>query len=239
MRLTTLMFLLLSSFILSAQTDLAIAINGSGSINNAEFQLQKDAIANCVNNMPRDGSVGFSLIQYASNTTTIHIPYTLIEATTDIGAITASINGINQISGLTNSGDGIIEAANEILNNGTPGSNKVVVLATDGETSSGTNFSTAVSTIQAAGINEFGVIVIDQMSVLTFYSPFPFGGGTAEFADDFAAFNAVLEQYCQRILRPMIRNAIPTMGEWGLISLSMLLMIVGVVRVRENQLDLT
>lgn len=224
---------------LSAQTDLAIAINGSASISNSEFQLQKDAISNCVSNLPRNGSVGFALVQYAQNTTTIHVPYMLIDATTDIAAITTSINAINQISGQTNSGDGIIEAANEILNNGTMGSTKVVVLATDGQTNSGTNFSTAINAIQTAGIDEFGVIVIDVMSVLGFYSPFPYGGGTAEFADDFAEFSVVLEQYCQRVVGPMINNQIPTMGEWGLISLSFLLMIVGVVRVKESQLALS
>jgi len=230
--LVTAIFLYFNS---SAQTDLAIAINGSGSIDATEFQLQKDAISNCVANFPRDGSVGFTLIQYAANTTTVHVPYMTITAGTDIAAIQASISAINQISGLTNSGDGIIAAANEILNNGTAGFNKVVVLATDGSTSSGTDFSTAVSTIQAAGINDFGVIAIDVMSVLTFYSPFVFGNGTAEFAATFTEFTDVLEQYCETVVGPAITtSAIPTMGEWGLISLGLLFMIIGAISVRQK-----
>lgn len=126
----------------------------------------------------------------------------------------------------TNHGDGIIEADYEILNTGTPRNRKVVVLATDGTMSSGTIFSDAIMTIQNAGIDEFGVIAIDDMSVLDFYSPFIFGGGTAEFAATFTEFQDILEQYCQRVvIASMPMNVIPTMGEWGLICLTLLFLI--------------
>ena len=58
--------------------DLAIAVNGSESIDAADFALQKDGIKQSLANplvIPRDGSLAFTLVQYADDITQVHVPY--------------------------------------------------------------------------------------------------------------------------------------------------------------------
>jgi len=44
-----------------------------------------------------------------------------------------------------------------------------------------------------------------------------------------------LEQYCQVVVGPpVVDTAIPTMGEWGLMSLGIIFLILGVVSVKQR-----
>lgn len=95
-----------------AQTglDLAFCMDGSGSIDQADFALQKQGIISALQNtqlVPRDGTIAFTLIQFGNNTTRVEVPYTLISSESDANNIVSQIAVFDQIGGGTNPGDAV------------------------------------------------------------------------------------------------------------------------------------
>ena len=165
--------------------DLALVINGSGSISPTDFALQKDGIKAALLDpliLPRDGSVALTLIQYADATTQIHVPYTVISSA-NVTSVIAQVDALGQIGGATNPGDGI-NTANDVFNaDGNAANDQVICLSTDGLPNAGADVGTAVENSKASQISldKFTVIAIEDPPFFfaddfeSFYGPFVFG----------------------------------------------------------------
>ena len=148
-------------------TDLALVVDGSGSISSAEFDLQTLGIRSLVANrikIPTDGSVGITVVQFASGITRIEIPYTIIDPGTDIDALLDQIEAISQIGGLTNPGDGINTAmahfeATIPTDRINSGSSQSICLSTDGFPNSGADTQTARDNAIASSLG------LDRLSI--------------------------------------------------------------------------
>jgi len=119
----------------AALVDLALCIDGSGSISSSNFDLQKDAYVSVLNNasvLPRDGSVAVAVYLFSAKVTQVY-DLTVIDNTTISGLISA-INGMTQTGGLTDIARAIDAARDELLNNpdGRSAADKIIDVSTDG-----------------------------------------------------------------------------------------------------------
>ncbi|MGB5929577.1 MAG: vWA domain-containing protein, partial [Cyclobacteriaceae bacterium] len=189
----------------SSSVDFGLAINGSGSISTADFTIQIQGITRALQNpliFPRDGSIGFILVQYASGTTQVHVPYTVINNEQDIAGILQTIQGIRQISGSTNPGDGIARVMGELLADGDPSNEQFLCLSTDGLPNSGQSVNMAVSNAMNNGLDRFSVLAIEdppfafEADFKNTYSPLVFGGGAVTVVDSFLEYANILGSSC-------------------------------------------
>lgn len=175
-----------------AQTvlDLAFVMDGSGSIDAADFALQKDGLIAAIGNpqlVPRDGSIGLTIVQYGGGITSVEVPYRVISTEGDANAVANQIAGFPQIGGGTNPGDGVLTAINELDLNGNPAGVQSICLSTDGTPNTGVSLASAIATAQSSllGLDVFGVLGIEcpgvfgESQLQASYGPFVFGGGGA------------------------------------------------------------
>ncbi len=191
----------------ASSVDFAIAINGSGSISSADFAIQKEGIKAALNNsliFPRNGSIGFTLVQYGSSITRLHVPYTVINTQADVDAINATIDGVTQIFGGTNPGDGIAQAMSELNSNGDPSNTQIICLSTDGTPNSGQSVPAALDNARNTGLmlDQFSVIAIEdppfalEDDFIDVYGSLVFGGGAVTVVDNFIEYANILEATC-------------------------------------------
>ena len=185
--------------------DLALAVNGSGSISSADFSLQKEGIKAAFRDpliFPRDGSIGVTLVQYANGVTQVHIPYTVINNEADIARLVAQVDAIVQIQGSTNPGDGIIRSSQVLAASGNASSQRVICLSTDGLTNSGVSLGTAASIAKANGVKKLSVLAIEDPPVffesdfIAHYGPHVFGGGAVTVVKNSTEFANILGLTC-------------------------------------------
>lgn len=127
-------------------TQIAMAIDGSGSISSGDWTIILNGIANAVeNNLPHDGSVELTVVQFTTGLSgryndgtytyeaKVEIPPTVITAA-NYAAIATTIRGLSQGNGNTPIADGIWVGWLSMLNSPNFGtSNKQVInVATDG-----------------------------------------------------------------------------------------------------------
>lgn len=148
--------LALSTFAVSqahAITDLGFMIDGSGSVNSSEFNIQRSGLADAIQNagIPLDGSHRVTVVQFASSAQ-VEVAPTTINNAADLASVVAQINGIGQTGGSTNFGAALTTVTNAI--SGTAGYNpadtQILNLITDGDGFGGAG---GVATAQAAGID--------------------------------------------------------------------------------------
>ncbi|MCA9243165.1 MAG: VWA domain-containing protein [Phycisphaerales bacterium] len=116
----------------AAETEVVFCIDGSGSISFSDFNLQKAGVFACIEDeaiVPRDGSVSVAIVLFADNANTI-LPLTPV---TD-----SSVTGIGILlfftprpGGSTNMTQAL-STARGILNAGSQGAEKFIILSTDG-----------------------------------------------------------------------------------------------------------
>lgn len=175
-----------------AQTvlDLAFVMDGSGSIDAADFALQKEGLVAAIGNpqlVPRDGSIGLTIVQYGGGATSVEVPYRVINTEADANTVANQIASFPQIGGGTNPGDGILTAIGVLDSNGNPAGVQSICLSTDGTPNTGVSLASAVSQAQSSllGLDVLGVIGIEcpglfgESQLQSSYGPFVFGGGGA------------------------------------------------------------
>ncbi len=130
--------------------DLAIVLDGSGSVSATDFQFEKDFAKGIVDNLPLgDGSVQVSVVQF-SGFARVEVPLS-----GDASAVNTGIDNITQIDGSTDFQDAIQTAQQELSDNGRPGVARAIILQTDGDAS----VPSAANEAKAAGTKIFGVAV--------------------------------------------------------------------------------
>lgn len=140
----------------SALTQLGAALDGSGSVSGGDFTLQLNGWADAVGNLPTDGSVEVTIVQFAGSTGVVEVAPTLIDSPATRTAVATAINAITQDGGGTPMAAGIdtLVAAMTGSANWAGGANDSVInLSTDGfPNNSGAALSSALAA-EAAGID--------------------------------------------------------------------------------------
>lgn len=97
------------------RTAIGLVIDGSGSISPSDFALQRDAYASVLSDpsvVPADGSVVVYVNQFSTNVERVWGPSgaVRIQSEADRTSLVNAIQGMTQLGGNTNIGDGILEA---------------------------------------------------------------------------------------------------------------------------------
>lgn len=134
--------------------DLMVVMDGSGSIDPADFDLQKQFVNELVSSFNVSANFAhFGVVQFSSQN----------EGRVEIGlsddpvAITTAVTNIVQISGLTDIEEGLTLANSEIVTAGRPGVPSVIVLLTDGQHNEGGDPIVTANNIKAQGTMIFSV----------------------------------------------------------------------------------
>lgn len=183
-----------------ATTDVVFALDGSGSIDAGDWRLQRDGYSTALRDQtafPLDGSVAVGVTQWSSSVRT-EVPLTVIDDQADIDALIAAIQAIPQIGSLTNPGDGLAHAAG-VVAGGRQGQRNVC-MSTDGTTNSGISLASGVAQAQAAGVDKFSIVGIEDggngASLRSHYAPHAFGGGIFTLARNTAEFASLITGAC-------------------------------------------
>jgi hypothetical protein len=196
----------------AATVELALLIDGSGSISSSNFLLQRNAYANVLNDatiLPQDGTIAIGVWQFG---TTVQQVFAMTEINAgNIGALIAAINGMTQLNTSTNIAGAIDTATAAIFGNSIASTRQLIDVSTDGVNNVG-NLATSRANALAAGIDQINCIGIGVGANCT-----PVQGGTGSFslqADSFDDFQAALRQKIGRET-----GAIPEPGTWALLIL--------------------
>jgi len=120
----------------STPTQLAMILDGSGSISSNDWSLMRDGLAQSIENasiFPHDGNVELTVIQFGQTKAQIELKPTVVTKNNYI-AIGNQIRSISQLRGTTPMGCGIRLAADQLRNIGNFDANKrqIITLITDG-----------------------------------------------------------------------------------------------------------
>jgi len=198
--------LALSSQAAQAQVavDLALCIDGSGSISALDFELQRDAYIAALNTLvPRDGTVRLSIFQFSQTIITELSPL-VIEDEADMTAVLAALTAMVQQGFVTNTEGCILQAA-DAIDGDEMQARKIIDMSTDGVptwtendddctalTLPNTCSDAAVQAsddIEAADIiDAFNVIAVGGLLPLDFMDDLPFpapvGSPFGDYPDD-------------------------------------------------------
>lgn len=197
----------------AATIELALLIDGSGSISVANFNLQRQAYFNVLGDMtvlPLDGSVAIGVWQFATGVSQV-FAMTEINAG-NIDALRAAISAMVQAGGSTNISGAITTASDAIFGNAIGSNRQIIDVSTDGDNNIG-NLATAKANALTAGIDQINCIGIGVGANCA-----PVQGGTGAFslqADSFADFEAALRT---KIVRE-VTGGVPEPSTWAMLIL--------------------
>jgi hypothetical protein len=201
--------------------ELALLIDGSGSISSSDFALQQNAYVNLLNNNfwttfgepSIFDSVLIGVWEFAANVQ--FIGEQLVDSNADAAALAAVISGNTQNGGTTNTG-GAITVANSWFNSNAVTGRRTIDISTDGFPNTGPDAITAANAVRAEGgiVNAIGVGTGVNAAFLTaLTSP----NGFFETADTFAEFEATLAGKFEREI-----TEVPVPGTLALLASSLL-----------------
>lgn len=186
--------------------DLALCMDGSGSISAAEFRLQMQATADALEDesvVPRDGSVRLSVLQFAGSTTTIDVPPTIVDRD-NVGNLGDAIRAVRQRGSGTPMASCINTATNLLLDATPPSILHVIDISTDGIPNNRTSTLNAASQSQQAGIDVLNAIGVGSGVDIGFLESIVFpkpAGGERGFVVGVSNFNEYVEAIALKIQR--------------------------------------
>nr|WP_283949548.1 DUF1194 domain-containing protein [Limobrevibacterium gyesilva] len=167
-----------------------MAIDGSGSMSTAQFNLQKNGYINVLQNasvMPQDGSVAIQIVQFSSTVQSV-LPMTIVTPGS-LASIISALSGMSQLGGSTAIGDAITFLSNSIQTNAITSNRQVIDVSTDGEGNTGVNQVTAANSAIANGIEQVNCLGIGPDANCNFVRG---AGSFSESAASFADFQDAL-----------------------------------------------
>jgi len=192
----------------STALDLVFLIDGSGSISDADWTLQKSGISAALQDetsFPLDGSIAIGVVQWSfvngMSTTRIEIPITNISDAQSRAGLVSEINAIAQIGASTNPGDGIRTGTEELMRTNRD-SNWNLCMSTDGVLNAGESLASATAFAQASGVDRYSVIGIEDPGLATAqdlrnaYEPHVFGDGGVSIARNSTEFASLITGTC-------------------------------------------
>ena len=184
-------------------TDVIFSLDGSGSIDDTDWSLQRNSYAAALLDttaFPRDGSIAVGVVQWSSSVQ-LEAPLRVIRDENDVAALRATILGLDQLANSTNPGDGLRFSADQLAGSGRPDpATWSVCMSTDGTTNSGESLGSAVAHAQSVGVDRYSVIGIEDFGngadLAAHYGPAVFGGGTFSLARNTAEFASLIIGGC-------------------------------------------
>jgi hypothetical protein len=160
-------------------TELALAIDDSGSIGVPDFENQRNGYINALNNIFANpafyGQAAIAVYKFADAVVTV-FPATEINTPADLAALTAALAAMPYTAGSTALGPAIQQAAADLLGNGIVSSRQVIDVSTDGGGNVGVDQVTASNAALAAGIEQINGLGVGASANLNFV------GGAGSFA---------------------------------------------------------
>ena len=184
--------------------ELAILLDGSGSIDASDFTTQINGYVNVLNDLYTHhnlwGQNAISVWQFSSGFQ-METAAIKIDTATDLATLTGIIAGITQLNGTTNIGGTIEAAANDLLTNSFVANKMVIDVSTDGQHNTGLDpYVTAPAAI-SAGIDQVNCLGIGTFGGTSYDCGFHSGVGSFEVsAEDFTQFETVLHDKLHREL---------------------------------------
>lgn len=173
---------------------LYLSIDGSGSINNTNFDLQKNAYISVLNSLiPTDGSIAIGINQFGANVEEV-FALTLIDSQAAHDAMMAAITGMTRVAntGATNTNGALIMARDAIAGSAfactTADVNCVVDVSTDGAWNQGGDPAAVVAEL----LNTYGTVV--NCLAVGPSASCDFESGFETSAASFADFETALER---------------------------------------------
>lgn len=196
----------------AAVVELALALDDSGSISVANFNLQKQGYINALSDLSvlaRDGSVAIGIYKFSDNVQTV---FAMQEITTaNFASMITALTNMTRVGGSTDITGAINLARTVITGNSISSTRQVIDISTDGENnvSSTAQLNAARNAATAAGI---------QINCLGIGAGADCGAvqaGTGSFsvvANDFGDFEATLKR---KIIRETT-GAVPEPSTWAM-----------------------
>ena len=222
-----------------AQIDLFFLIDGSGSIDAANFTLQLEGLAYAINDstvVPQDGSVSVCVIQF-SDYARLEIPRTIITNKSVADAVSAKILNITQIGGMTNM-SGAFEVAIANLPPDLSG-RQVIDLSTDGKPTAGYDPMIARDAALAAGFDEVNTMGVGEdidetlLKNLAYPQPPDDAPGFYMYVENYQEFKeGIRDKISMEIHGPV---AVPTMTPIGIAVLIGMLSVIATIALMKRR----
>lgn len=216
-KLLCLGFLAFSAMTFNAKAinlELALLIDGSGSISASEFSLQRSGYTSGLLVLPTDGSVAVGVWQFAGSTIQSVFTTTIIDSVATRTNLINAIAGMSQLGGGTPLGAAITTASNALLGNSIVSDRQLIDVSTDGVASD--DAVAARNAALAAGIEQINGLLVGPSTNNSFV------GGVGSFAiavPDFAAFGPAIQT---KLLRETGQTGVPDSGNtFALMSLGL------------------
>lgn len=194
--------------------ELSLLIDVSGSVDNSEFNLQKQGYVQAFQSASVQnailgsvgGAIAVNFIQWSgAGEATQSVGWTLINSAASANAFAAAVNGISRAySGSTAPGNAINFAAPLFNNNGYEAPRQVIDVSGDGAQNDGVNTANARNNALANGVDTInGLVILGESGVAQFYQNSIVGGanGFLEIANSFNDFSQAIERKLIREIR--------------------------------------
>ncbi len=198
--------------------ELALIVDVSGSISNAEFNLQRTGYANAFNNPAiqaliagTPGGIAVTMVYWSgANQQQQVIGWTHITNAAQASAFATAINGTTQLfQGLTAPGSALNFTQPLFNNNGFEGSKLVIDVSGDGAENDGANTLAARNAALAAGIDQInGLPILGEAGLLAFYQNNIQGGG-GSFTVPASGFNDFEAAITTKLAREITQGVVP------------------------------
>jgi hypothetical protein len=227
------------------KTQMAVLIDGSGSISSSQFSTMTGALAAAVSNpavVPQDGSLEICVVQFAGSTAWMEVAPTVIDSQATADTVAAGITGMTQATGFTPLGAGIDVGTGLIV--GSPNFStaewQVINISTDGRPEPDDQVAIAIAARNAAitaGIDEIDIEAIGLDStwqewlrteiaypspgvIAPPYPPRPPDAGFCGFVRPFSSFDEYAEAIAEKFFVIIEPPPVPTLSQWGIIVMA-------------------
>ncbi|RUT10257.1 hypothetical protein DSM106972_007520 [Dulcicalothrix desertica PCC 7102] len=224
--------------------ELSLLVDVSGSVNNSEFNLQKQGYVDVFNSSDlfnnfiskgEFGKIAVNLIYWSSSGQQAEsVGWTLIDSAISSQNFAAAINSTTRpFFGGTAPGSAIAYATPKFFNNAFDGKRQVIDVSGDGPENGGLNTATARNNALAQGVDAINGIVVgtnsERATTLPFYQSSVIGGtnadGTSAFvleAKSFQEFGSVLEKKIKAEVKPPSVSVPEPASVIGLLAFSLI-----------------